>query len=451
MSEKQAEKGQTDYNRRDFIKGATSFSSMMLLMGGIPLEAKAEDKAPDAQPKETGFSTDDRPVTSAVIGCGARGKEILQTLAVYTHSKTKQPLAPVAAICDIYKPYMNKVKDLAPQAEAVEDYRKVLEMKNVETVIVATPTHMHREIVVAALQAGKHVYCEAPIATTIEDAKAIAQAAKAAQKVNFQSGLQMRADPGKKFVLDFVHSRAVGTPVMGRSQWHKRTSWRKAGSTPERDKALNWRLDSSTSIGLAGEIGIHQLDLMSWMLGAKPQAITGFGSILDPNLAQDGRDVADTIQCVLHFPGKVNSFFDCTLANSFDSEYDMLYGNGAAILFRPEAFGEPYTPAKAWLFEEVDSQTFRLGSLCVEGTILQGNGHHAFRGRVALDQIEGRDGAGIAIPAIHAALRVAGVSAQFHCDRRRGQQFRLELRRGRGRTGRVSGHLVEGAAPCSGL
>ena len=105
MSEKQAEKGQTDYNRRDFIKGATSFSSMMLLMGGIPLEAKAEDKAPDAQPKETGFSTDDRPVTSAVIGRGARGKEILQTLAVYTHSKTKQPLAPVAAICDIYKPY----------------------------------------------------------------------------------------------------------------------------------------------------------------------------------------------------------------------------------------------------------------------------------------------------------------------------------------------------------
>lgn len=354
MSQKEANQGQNDFNRRDFIKSAASFGSLMALMGGVPLYA-AEDTA--SKQAETNFSTEDPPVSCAVIGCGTRGREIIETLALLPGGG-KPANAPVVAVCDIYKSFLRKAKELAPNAEAYEDYKKVLERKDVDTVIIATPTHMHREIVEAALAAGKHVYCEAPIAHTIEDARAIAKAAKAAEKLNFQAGLQMRSDPGKEFVLKFIHTGAVGTPVMGRSQWHKRQSWRKAGPTPERDKALNWRLDSSISTGLAGEIGVHQFDLMTWMLGHKPTAITGFGSMLDPDLAQDGRDVADTIQTIMQYPGKLNSTFDCTLANSFDGEYDMLYGTGAAIMFRPENMGQPYTPAKAWLFEEANSQLF---------------------------------------------------------------------------------------------
>ena len=61
--------------------------------------------------------------------------------------------------------------------------------------IIATPTHQHKEIALDALKAGKHVYCEAPLAHTIEDARAIAQAAKAARQQIFQAGLQNRADP----------------------------------------------------------------------------------------------------------------------------------------------------------------------------------------------------------------------------------------------------------------
>ncbi|MDB6022065.1 MAG: Oxidoreductase domain protein [Pedosphaera sp.] len=356
MSQNEADKGQTDLNRREFVKSAASFGGMMLLMGGVPLHA--EDKGASASALvDTNFGTEDPPVNSAVIGCGVRGREIIQTLNLLPDANKTLRNAPVVAICDTYKPFLKKAKDLAPGAEEFEDYRKVLELKNVDTVFVATPTHLHREIVVAALQAGKHVYCEAPLAHTIEDARAIAQAAKAAEKSNFQAGLQMRADPGKKFVLDFIHTGAVGTPVMARSQWHKRTSWRRPGTSAEREKALNWRLDSATSAGLAGEVGVHQLDLMTWMLGKKPIAVTGFGSILDPSL-QDGRDIADTIQTIMHYPGKVNAFFDCSLANSFDGEYDVLYGTGAAIMFRPEDAGQKFTAAKAWLFEEPDSQLF---------------------------------------------------------------------------------------------
>ena len=65
----------------------------------------------------------------------------------------------------------------------------------VQGVFVATPTYLHKDIVIAALQAGKHVYCEAPMASTIEDARAIAQAAQAAGRLHFQVGQQLRSDP----------------------------------------------------------------------------------------------------------------------------------------------------------------------------------------------------------------------------------------------------------------
>ena len=74
-----------------------------------------------------------------------------------------------------------------------------------EAVIVATPSHRHKEIVLAALQAGKHVYCEAPLASSIEDARAIAQAAKAAIKLNFQTGLQLRSDARTNYILQQFH------------------------------------------------------------------------------------------------------------------------------------------------------------------------------------------------------------------------------------------------------
>ena len=334
MTQNEAEKSSVDFNRRDFIKGA-SFGSLMLMMGGVPLQA--EDK-PAATPADTNYSTVGASVSCAVIGCGIWGREVIQTLNLL-------PNAPVVAICDTYKPFLNKAKGLAPKAEAFEDYTKLLELKNVDAVIIATPTYLHREIAVAALKAGKHVYCEAPLAHTIEDARAIAQAAKAAEKVNFQCGLQMRSDPGKHFVLNFVRSGAIGHAVMARAQWHKQQCWRRTAPTPERELAVNWRLDTTTANGLMGEIGVHQVDLVNWFLNELPAATTGFGGIFNPDCG-DGRDVPDTIQSVMQYPSKVNFSYDCCLANSFDGEYNIIYGTYAAIMMRGN---------KAWLFKEANS------------------------------------------------------------------------------------------------
>jgi len=323
-----------DLDRRSFLKGS-SITTLMVMMGGVPL--KAEDK-PQADAAPTPEKHAGPPVNCAVIGCGAQGRDILSGLA-------KLPNAPVVAICDTYTTpgFLRRAKEFAPKAETVEDYTKVLADKNVQAVFVATPSHQHREIAVAALKAGKHVYCEAPLANTIEDARAIAQAAKAADKLNFQPGLQLRADPQRHFLLQFVRSGALGKTIKGRAQWHKKQSWRRSAPASEREKEVNWRLRNESSPGLVGEIGIHQVDVGSWFINARPLSVTGFGGVLHWD---DGRDVPDTIQAVFEYPGQVHFSYEATLANSFDGDHEILYGTDSAVMLRQE---------NAWMFKEVDS------------------------------------------------------------------------------------------------
>jgi predicted dehydrogenase len=106
---------------------------------------------------------------------------------------------------------------------------------------------------------------------------------------------------------------------------------------------MNWRLSQSTSAGLVGEIGIHSLDTVSWFTKALPTAVSGFGHVAH---WQDGRSVPDTVHCVLEFPGGLRCGYDATLANSFDSTYELLMGTDAAVMLRGE---------RAWMFKEVDA------------------------------------------------------------------------------------------------
>ena len=348
MESKELNSGANEFDRREFIQSAASFGAMMALMGAVPLRAEETNAATG----ETHYITAPTPLNCAVIGCGAWGREILHTLSLVEYRPENQPavaLAPVMAICDNYEGAFRRAKEAAPNAETFTDYHKLLEKKEVQGVIVATPSHQHREIVEAALAAGKHVYCEAPLASSVEDARAIARAAKAAFKVNFQTGLQMRADPGRHFLLPFIRSGACGKNVYARSQWHKKDSWRRTAPTPEREQALNWRLHAATSAGLVGEAGIHQLDLINWLLNRRPTAISGSSRTA---LWNDGRDVADTVHAVYEYADGMNYFQHCTLANSFDASYEVLYGTDSAVMMRTDSKDQVN---RQWLFKEVDS------------------------------------------------------------------------------------------------
>ena len=321
-----------ELNRRDFLATGT-FASLFGAMSVV--EIKAQDKAAEGETKYDASASP--PVGMGLIGCGTRGREILENLAQIKNG-------PVKAICDHYPAYLRRGARIAKEAAKYENYKDLLGDSNVEAVIVATPTHQHKQIVIDCLNAGKHVFVEAPLAHTIEDARAIARAAKKNRKVHFQVGLQNRSDPQRHFLNNFIKTGVMGRDAMGRAQWHKKQSWKRFSPNNDRQKEINWRTRKDISLGVVGEIGIHQLDAANWTYAKKPVAVSGFGSFIQWN--KDQQDVPNTVQVILEYPGGTNMIFHATLANSFDSEHEIYYGSDSAIMVRAD---------KAWMFKEADS------------------------------------------------------------------------------------------------
>ena len=277
----------------------------------------------------------DEPFSVGLVGFGQWGREVAATLE-------RLPQARLAAVCDTDEVMLRRAERSFPDALRMSDLQALLD-SDIPAIIVAPPTHQHRDVVLAALEAGKHVYCEAPLASSIEEARIIARAARDHSDLIFQAGLQYRSDPQHRNIFQFIRSGAIGTPTMARAQWHTKESWRRASPSREREEELNWRLDPDASTGLVGEVGIHQVDTVTWILRGRPTAVTGFGEVV---LWRDGRSVPDTIQLVMEYPGGVRLLYDATLTSSFDGAYEMFYGSDSTIMLRD---------SKGWMFKEVDA------------------------------------------------------------------------------------------------
>jgi len=311
-------------SRRSFLRQVAGTSALLLSRRGLGLAEVTPPSAPVGPPVGVG-----------VVGLGAWGREILSTLA-------RLPEARVVAVCDTYAPSHKKALEIASAAAPLTDARALIDRPDVEAVVVATPSHLHREIAVAALAAGKHVYCEAPLAASLDDARAIARAAKQSRAV-FQGGLQGRANSLYRHVGQFVKSGVLGTPVMASVHWARKDSWRRVAPTPAREAELNWRLSKASSPGLVGEAAIHSIDLVGEYIRLLPLAVTGFGTTA---LWKDGRDVPDTVQCVLEYPGGVRVAVEATLASSVGGAHTLVRGSNSSLMLREK---------RAWLLKEADS------------------------------------------------------------------------------------------------
>jgi predicted dehydrogenase len=310
------------FDRRDFLK--TAGATLALLMSRQGLGAA---QAPPAA------ATQGPAVRFGVIGLGPWGREILEALG-------RVDGAQVGAICDVYEPFLKRATAGAPRAEVTTDWRRVIDSPAIDAIVVATPTGLHGEVAIAALQAKKHVYCEAPLGATIESTRAIGAAAAASGSI-FQGGLQGRSNPLYRHVLQFVKSGVLGDVALVNAQWNRKDSWRRAAPTPERERAVNWRLEKS-SPGLMGEVAIHQLDLVAQYLGARPSAIIGSGGIA---AWRDGRDAPDTATCLLDF-GPIRASVRATLASSFGGTYTIFQGSNSSLLLKEN---------RGWLIKEADS------------------------------------------------------------------------------------------------
>ena len=273
----------------------------------------------------------------AVIGTGRQGRAILAELQ-------KIPQVEVAALCDRSAPRLEAAKARAPQAEHFSDHRAMLDKRaDITAVIVATPTHLHRGIVTDVISAQRHVFCESPLASTVEDCEAMAAAAASAKTV-CHAGFQARSNPTYRRAQPLVRSE-LREMVSAFGQSHRKTNWRFPASAGESEQEANWRLDPAVSTGLAGEVGAQQMDVLCWCRGAYPTQITGRGAV---RLHKDGRTVADTIEVDLKWDDGVGMRYEATLANSYGGTFEIAHGINGSIRF---------AWTHAWLFKEADAPT----------------------------------------------------------------------------------------------
>jgi predicted dehydrogenase len=314
----------TDPTRRDFIVQAAGAVSALAIV-------------PDAgwsAPRQQG-----RALTVGVIGAGSQGRDILDELA-------KIDAVQVSAVCDVVESRAIAGAERAAGAATFTDHRALLDAQPaVQAIVVATPTHTHRTVALDALDAGRHVFCEAPLASTVEDCRAIAAAAAAAPDRKFQVGLQSRSNPIYGRARTLVRAGSLRTLVGARAQHHRRTSWRFPAPDAALERAFNWRLDPELSIGMAGELGTHQFDVLSWFRGRPPARVLGTG---DVRHYHDGRTIADTVHARLVWDDGVALDWDATLASSYGGQFEELYGSNASIRLAWK---------NGWLFKEADAPT----------------------------------------------------------------------------------------------
>ncbi|MCC6861383.1 MAG: Gfo/Idh/MocA family oxidoreductase [Bryobacterales bacterium] len=142
-------------------------------------------------------------VVMGLIGCGGRGRYVARCIR-------EAPGVEFGAVCDVYQPNAAKAREWAgPRAQAYGDFRRLLEQKDVDAVLVATPDHWHAIPTVLACQAGKDVYVEKPLAHNVREGRAMIQAARRYKRI-VVAGTQHRSSPHFAEAARIVQSGELG-------------------------------------------------------------------------------------------------------------------------------------------------------------------------------------------------------------------------------------------------
>ncbi|HPT27591.1 MAG TPA: Gfo/Idh/MocA family oxidoreductase [Bryobacteraceae bacterium] len=236
-------------------------------------------------------------VPTAVIGVGGRGSYLLS--GVLQQNNTK-----VVMLCDIKPDRLDKAATAAAKdnPKTTSDWRQVLANKDVEAVYIATPPYLHAEMATAAIQAGKHVYCEKPIGLKPAEIKRLLAAAKSSKKV-FVAGQQLRSMTQLQEAVGKIHDGIIGDIVMVKAQRHA------TADLPHDGSSGDWFFDVAKGGGYLVEQSVHNLDLCNWVLNGHPTKACGFGAINFYKNQPAGRTIFDCGSIVYNYPNNVQMSF----------------------------------------------------------------------------------------------------------------------------------------------
>lgn len=262
-------------------------------------------------------------VTTALIGTGNRGSYLLKGVL-------EQPDAKVAALCDIKPDRLDKAATTAAKSSPAtySDWRKVIDRKDIDAVFIATPPYLHSEMAIAALKAGKHVYCEKPVGITGAQVRDLVAVAKSSKTV-FVPGQQLRSVKMYQEAIQKIHEGVIGEVIMVKAQRHATADIAHDGSSGD------WYFDVSKSGGYLIEQSVHNLDLCNWVIGAHPTRAAGFGATLLYKNDPPGRTIYDCGSITYDYPRGVKMSFTQNVFHPRNlpsgGQYIYVYGTKGAV------------------------------------------------------------------------------------------------------------------------
>ncbi len=326
-------------NRRNFLKKLAVFAGSSGVLASMPWWSPLRAEPP-------GSSALDR-VRLGIIGVGSRGRKLMLHLM-------ETPGVEVAAVCDDYEPHYNRALDLTDgKAKAFKDYRKLLEMNDLDGVVIATPLFEHARMCIDSLDAGKHVFCEKSLAYDFAECANVVKAYRKSGKV-FQIGYQRLYSIPFLKAKGYVDSGTIGKITQIRAYWHRNNDWRRSIPRPELEKKINWRLYRKYSCGLMTELASHHLQVVNWVLNAHPISVVGYGSI---NHWKDGRELYDSVNVVYKYPEGVNVIYDSMISNRrYGFEIQIMGSEGTIEGEKGKIYSEhpPTPPAIVQLINELE-------------------------------------------------------------------------------------------------
>jgi predicted dehydrogenase len=270
-------------------------------------------------PARTGRAGASERVRVAVIGLRNRGTDLVRLFAA-------NPGAEVAAVCDVddamfEKPAKAIAKIAGKPPRTENDFRRLLDDKSIDAVVVATPDHWHAMLTVLACQAGKDVYVEKPASHDVVEGRRMVEAARKYNRV-VQLGTQRRSTPYVQDAIEYVQKGSLGTVAMARVWTHQKrvgigrgqpgpvpagidyAMWQ--GPAPDRPYHpnrlhYNWHWFWHWGTGELGNNGIHGVDVARWGMGVDAPVAVGSGG--GKYVFDDDQETPDTQTTTWEFPG----------------------------------------------------------------------------------------------------------------------------------------------------
>jgi len=275
------------------------------------------------------------------IGTGGRCQYLLSLLNNGGGSQ-------IVAICDVYEPHRQQAREkAAPEAREFTDYRKLLELSDVDAVVIGAPDHWHVPMTIDAVRAGKDVYVEKPVTHRIEEGEPLLKAVGESKRV-VQTGMQQRSWPHFQQAREIVAGGGLGQVTIIRTYWYQnylrghdtrtpidasKLDWKMfLGSAPDQpfdaERYRDWRWFWDFGGGSLTDLFLHWVDVAHWCMSSDTpiDAQAMGGKYVIPEFQWP-----DTVNAAFHYPGNFLVNFDCSLMGYLEGGGLVFHGTKALM------------------------------------------------------------------------------------------------------------------------